>query len=96
MDEVLKEFQNWLLEEGESLQMMESYVYDVKQIQLYVMERVADEGQLLSCFLFVRYKQDLQGRQLAVSTINKAVNILKVYKRLLTDKRYWLKTISFN
>ncbi len=86
MEELLVDFQNWLLEDGKSLRTVDSYCYDVKQFNRYLTKSAADEQQLLSRFLFVRYKQHLQDRQLAVSTINKAVNSLKVYNDFLQAK----------
>lgn len=79
----IEEFRKWLLEDGKSPRTVDSYCHDVKQFQRYAGERAADKEQLLTRFLFVRYKQHLQERQLAVSTINKAVNSLKVYNDFL-------------
>lgn len=86
MHELVEGFRTWLLEDGKSPRTVNSYCHDVKQFQKYLEEKVTEGEQLLSRFLFVRYKQHLQDRQLAVSTINKAVNSLKVYNDFLQAK----------
>lgn len=83
---LLKEFQQWLVEDGKSLKTVESYANDVKQFQLYLTEKVADEQQPLSRFSFVRYKQDLLDQEFKISTINKKVNSLKVFNDFLQLK----------
>ncbi len=86
MESFVANFQDWLLEDGKSHRTVDSYCHDVKQFNKYLAESAVDEQQLLSRFLFVRYKQHLQDRQLAVSTVNKAVNSLKVYNDFLQAK----------
>jgi len=83
---VLKDFQQWLTEDGKSPKTIESYGNDVKQYQLYLTEKAADEKQLLSRFSFVRYKQHLLEHELKTSTINKKVNSLKVFNDYLQAK----------
>jgi len=80
---LIEGFRQWLIEDGKSPRTIESYCSDVKQFQLYLMQKAADEQQPLTRFSFVRYKQHLQERNLAISTINKAVNSLKVYNDFL-------------
>ncbi len=84
--DLLKEFKQWLIEDGKSPKTIESYCNDVKQFQLYVAEKAADEQQPLSRFLFVRYKQHLLDHEFKVSTINKKVNSLKVFNDFLELK----------
>lgn len=86
MDDLVKGFNTWLLEDGKSSRTVDSYCHDVKQYQLYLTEKAVDDQQLLSRFLFVQYKQHLQSRKLAVSTVNKAINSLKVYNDYLQMK----------
>jgi integrase/recombinase XerD len=83
---VLNDFQQWLIEDGKSPKTIESYCNDVKLFQLYVAEKAADEQQLLSRFLFVRYKQYLLEKEFKISTINKKVNSLKVFNDFLQLK----------
>ncbi|WP_438316070.1 tyrosine-type recombinase/integrase [Sporosarcina sp. FA9] len=83
---LLKEFQRWLVEDGKAKQTTDSYVSDVKQFQLYLTEKVADEQQPLSRFSFVRYKQHLLDHEFKISTINKKVNSLKVFNDFLQLK----------
>lgn len=61
-------FRQWLIEEGKSPKTVESYCNDVKQFQLYLAEKVADENQPLSRFSFVRYKQYMLDENLKIST----------------------------
>lgn len=86
MNELVKAFERWLLEEGRSAKTIESYVGDVKGFQKYLNEKAANEQQPLSRFSFVRYKQYLLDNQFAISTINKKVNSLKVYNDFLQRK----------
>ncbi|MED0665951.1 tyrosine-type recombinase/integrase [Bacillus badius] len=83
---ILEDFRQWLVEDGKSPKTIESYCNDVKQFQLYLAEKTADEQQPLSRFSFVRYKQYLLDRELKVSTINKKVNSLKVFNDFLRQK----------
>jgi integrase/recombinase XerD len=83
---VLKDFQQWLIEDGKSPKTIESYCNDVKQFQLYLAEKAADEKQLLSRFSFVRYKKHLLDHEFKTSTINKKVNSLKVFNDYLQKK----------
>lgn len=84
--DLLKGFQQWLFEEGRATKTIESYVNDVKQFQLYLTEKAADEQQPLSRFSFVRYKQHLLDHEFKISTINKKVNSLKVFNDFLQLK----------
>ncbi|NEU30372.1 site-specific integrase [bacterium LRH843] len=86
MNEQVKAFHQWLVEEGKATTTIGSYVGDVKGFQKYMAEKVADEIQLLSCFIFVRYKQYLIDEGFATSTINKKINSLKVYNDYLQVK----------
>lgn len=69
---ILKDFEQWLLEDGKSPKTVESYCNDVKQFQKYVQQ--VNEDALLTGYLFVRYKQYLMDENFAISTINKKVN----------------------
>lgn len=80
---LIEDFRQWLIEDGKSPRTIESYCNDAKQFQLYLTQKTVDEQQPLSRFSFVRYKQYLQERNLAISTVNKAVNSLKVYNDFL-------------
>jgi len=71
---VLKDFQQWLIEDGKSPKTIESYCNDVKQFQLYLAKKAADEKQPLFRFSIVRYKQNLLDHEFKTSTINKKVN----------------------
>lgn len=82
----LDAFRQWLMEDGKSPKTIESYCNDVKQFQLYLAEKVADENQPLSRFSFVRYKQYMLDENLKISTINKKVNSLKVFNDFLQMK----------
>lgn len=82
----LDAFRQWLIEDGKSPKTIESYCNDVKQFQLYLAEKVADENQPLSRFSFVRYKQYVLDKNLKISTINKKVNSLKVFNDFLQMK----------
>ena len=82
----LDAFRQWLIEEGKSPKTVESYCNDVKQFQLYLAEKVADETQPLSRFSFIRYKQYMLDGNLKISTINKKVNSLKVFNDFLQMK----------
>lgn len=79
-------FEQWLIEDGKSSKTIESYCNDVKQFQLYLAEKAADEQQLFSRFSFVRYKQHLLDHDYKISTINKKVNSLKVFNDFLQLK----------
>ena len=90
---LLEGFQQWLTEEGRAPKTIESYIGDIKGYQLFLREKSADESQPFSRFSFVRYKQLLLDKNLAVTTINKKVNSLKVYndflqKKGIVDKNY--------
>ncbi|NYF23562.1 tyrosine-type recombinase/integrase [Sporosarcina sp. JAI121] len=82
----LETFGQWLIEDGKSPKTIESYCNDVKQFQLYLAEKAADEQQPISRFSFVRYKQHLLDEAFKVSTINKKVNSLKVFNDFLRVK----------
>lgn len=84
--ELVKEFEQWLVEEGKAPTTVQSYVGDVIGFQKYLAEKVADDTQLLSRFAFVRYKQYLQDQSFSVATINKKINSLKVYNDFLRIK----------
>ena len=64
---LVKDFEQWLVEEGKAQTTIESYIGDVKGFQKYLNEKVADEQQLLSRFAFVRYKQYLLDQSFAIS-----------------------------
>lgn len=66
----IDEFSQWLFTEGKAAKTIESYVNDVKGLQLYLQEKLEDVP-VLSCFSFVRYKEHLMKESYAVSTINK-------------------------
>jgi hypothetical protein len=80
---LIEGFRQWLIEDGKSPRTIDSYCSDVKQFQLYLTQKAADEQLPLSRFSFVRYKQHLQERNLAISKVNKAVNSHKVYNDFL-------------
>ena len=82
---LVKEFEQWLVEEGKAPTTIQSYVGDVVGFQKYLAEKVA-ENQLLSRFAFVRYKQHLLDEGFAIATINKKINSLKVYNDFLRMK----------
>lgn len=86
MSNLVTEFADWLFKEGRATKTIESYVTDVKGFQKYLDEKVADDNQLLSRFLFVKYKEHLMNEGFAISTINKKVNSLKVYNDFLQSK----------
>ena len=86
MDDLTKDFEQWLTEEGRASKTIESYVGDIKGYHLYMKEKAVNETQAFSRFSFVRYKQYLLDRQFAVSTINKKINSLKVYNDFLLKK----------
>jgi len=86
MDDLTKEFEQWLTEEGRASKTVESYVGDIKGYHLYMKERAVNESQAFSRFSFVRYKEYLLDRQFAISTINKKINSLKVYNDFLLKK----------
>lgn len=83
MDELAQSFHQWLIEEGRAPKTIESYVGDIKSYQLFLREKAADESRSLSRFAFVRYKQYLIDQKLAVATVNKKINSLKVYNDFL-------------
>lgn len=87
MKGLLKEFQQWLLEEGKASKTIESYVGDVKGFQKFLHEKAIDSSQPLSRFAFVRYKQHLLDESFKVATINKKVNSLKVYNDFLQIRK---------
>ncbi|RUL54152.1 tyrosine-type recombinase/integrase [Lysinibacillus antri] len=84
--DLVKEFEQWLVEEGKAPTTIQSYLGDVIGFQKYLGEKVADDNQLLSRFAFVRYKQHLQNQNFSVATINKKINSLKVYNDFLRIK----------
>lgn len=86
VNEISKEFKQWLFEEGRAGKTIESYVGDVVGFQRYLDEKAADSTQLLSRFSFVRYKQHLIDEHFAIATINKKINSLKVYNDFLVLK----------
>ena len=86
MDDLTKQFEQWLTEEGRASKTVESYVGDIKGYHLYMKERAVNESQAFSRFSFVRYKEYLLDRQFAISTINKKINSLKVYNDFLLKK----------
>ncbi|RYG71220.1 integrase [Lentibacillus lipolyticus] len=83
---LVKSFEQWLIEEGKAKTTIQSYVGDVQAFQSFLEEKVADDELLLSRFAFVRYKQYLVEEGFAPSTINKKVNSLKVYNDFLRMK----------
>jgi integrase/recombinase XerD len=87
MNELSQAFQQWLIEEGRSPKMIESYVGDIKGYQQFLNEKAADIDQPLSRFAFVRFKQFLLDENFALATINKKINSLKVYIDFLQFKR---------
>lgn len=82
--DILKDFGQWLLEDGKSPKTVESYCNDVKQFKKYV--QAVNEDALLTRYLFIRYKQYLMDENFATSTINKKVNSLKVFNDYLQLK----------
>ncbi len=83
---LVKDFEQWLHEEGKAQTTIQSYVGDVHGFEKYLVEKVADEKQLISRFAFVRYKQYLLDEGFAITTINKKINSLKVYNDFLRIK----------
>lgn len=79
---VIKDFEQWLREEGKARQTIASYVTDVKEFQCFL-ETKSKDVNTLSRFSFVRYKEHLLKENYAVSTINKKINSLKVYNDFL-------------
>jgi integrase/recombinase XerD len=83
MNELVKSFQQWLMEEGRAKTTIESYVGDIVGFQKYLLEKAADESLPLSRFSFVRYKNYLIDKNFAVSTINTKIVSLKVFNSFL-------------
>ncbi|MEC1375842.1 tyrosine-type recombinase/integrase [Heyndrickxia oleronia] len=86
MNELSKEFKQWLYEEGKAEKTIESYVGDILGFQKYLDEMAVDASQPLTRFSFVRYKQYLIDNDFSVATINKKINSLKVYNDFLQMK----------
>jgi len=79
---MIDKFRQWLTEEGKAPKTIESYINDVSQYQNYLDEK-SGQHVLLSRFSFVQYKQYLLDKELAIATINKKINSLKVYNNFL-------------
>ncbi|MEX3621520.1 tyrosine-type recombinase/integrase [Viridibacillus arvi] len=88
MQAPIEEFINWLVEEGKAAKTVESYSSDIRKFEAYRKDKVVNEEQLLTRFLFVRYNQYLQEQGFAISTINKKINSLKVYNDYLHQSGY--------
>lgn len=88
LNDLVQEFNRWLIEEGRAPKTIESYVGDVNGFNVYLREKAVEEMQPLSRFSFVRYKQQLLDKQFAIATINKKINSLKVYNDFLLKNGY--------
>ncbi|WP_342533878.1 tyrosine-type recombinase/integrase [Lysinibacillus sp. FSL K6-0057] len=76
---IIERFEQWLVEEGKAEKTVESYVNDVRKFSEYLAEKDVDSEVLLTRFLFTNYMRHLEQQGMAVATINKKMNSLKVY-----------------
>ncbi|KIL45560.1 integrase [Jeotgalibacillus alimentarius] len=86
MNQLRKEFEQWLIEDGKSPKTIESYSGDLKSFQQFLTDQAADESQPLSRFAFVKYKEFMMDGSYAIATMNKKINSLKVYHDFLIEK----------
>jgi len=84
---VLDRFKQWLMEDGKAAATIASYISDVNQFNQYLAVKDVDPKVLLTRFLFTTYMKQLEIECMAVSTINKKVNSLKVYNDWLYHEK---------
>ncbi|WP_342533891.1 tyrosine-type recombinase/integrase [Lysinibacillus sp. FSL K6-0057] len=84
---IVERFQEWLQEEGKATKTIESYITDVKLFQQYLVDKDADPDVLLTRFYFTSYLKQLEKECLAIATINKKINSLKVYNDWLIQEK---------
>jgi len=84
---IIEQFAEWLTHEGKAAATIASYVNDVNQFNQYLAVKDVDPEVLLTRFLFTNYMKQLEAECMAVSTINKKVNSLKVYNDWLFQEK---------
>lgn len=86
-EDILASFRQWLMEEGKAVETIQSYLNDVQKFNAYLGEKACDPEVLLSRFYFTSYMKHLESEGMAISTRNKKINLLKVYKDWLFKNR---------
>lgn len=74
MIEILKDFENYLLEDGKRAKTIESYVRDVKELLNYLKDKGVIFDGTLSRFYIISYKTYLLDKEYERTTINKRIN----------------------
>ncbi|MCM3561798.1 tyrosine-type recombinase/integrase [Brevibacillus borstelensis] len=85
MDEI-KQFEQYLVENGIAQKTIESYVGDVKGFCEYLRQMGVESETDLKRFYVVSYKNHLVENKYAVATINKKINSLQAYNLYLIEK----------
>jgi integrase/recombinase XerD len=85
MKGILNDFHTWLFQNGKAEKTIASYKGDVHGYIKYLHNQQLGTEILLNRFLFKRYKEHLFELNLAISTINKKINSLKVFQDFLMD-----------
>ncbi|SIS41493.1 tyrosine-type recombinase/integrase [Salimicrobium flavidum] len=89
---LLKDFTKWLHEDGKAVKTIESYVNDVEKFQQFL--TTTEETGPLTRYGVVQYRQWMDN-QLAISTINKKINSLKVFNDFLIEAKHLEHQVVF-
>jgi integrase/recombinase XerD len=90
-----KEFEEYLTENGIALKTIESYTTDVRLFNEFIQEKGVQDIASLKHFYIINYKQWLQDSGYAVATINKKINSLQAYNLFLMKKDYMNEQVVF-
>jgi integrase/recombinase XerD len=90
-----KEFEEYLIENGITSKTIESYTTDVRLFNDYILLQGVRDLAGLKRFYIINYKQWLQDRGYAVATINKKINSLQAYNFFLLKKRHLNEQVVF-
>jgi len=92
---IVKEFENYLEENGIAPKTIESYVSDINGFHHYLKEQGVKDERILHRFYVVSYKQKVVNEGFAVATINKKINSLQAYNFFLIEKGYMKEQVVF-
>lgn len=86
--DLVKEFEDYLVQNGIAPKTIESYTTDVRLFHDYIQANGVRDVTQLKRFYVTNYKQWLQDGGYAIATINKKINSLQAYNLFLIKMKY--------
>jgi integrase/recombinase XerD len=93
--DLVKEFEDYLIQNGIAPKTIESYTTDVRLFNDYIQENGVKELTILKRLYVTNYKQWLQDGGYAIATINKKINSLQAYNLFLMKMEYLTEKVVF-